>query len=199
MIEKACTKCGVIKPLKNFVKKLVNRSGYGAICKKCDAIRGNTYRGNNKDKIAESNKQYRANNKDKITENEKQYKANNKEKIAESDKQYKANNKDKIRESSRRRRAKKIAVEENYTKSDEAITYMIFNYQCFYCNINKNLTIDHHYCLNDYNPLTLENAVVLCRSCNSSKGIKKPSEFYSMPQLKTLSLLFKKASETILL
>ncbi len=30
------------------------------------------------------------------------------------------------------------------------------------------------------NPLSLKNAVVLCKTCNSSKGIKEPEIFYGI-------------------
>ena len=35
------------------------------------------------------------------------------------------------------------------------------------------------------------NAVVLCRSCNSSKGIKQPEEFYTTVQLTKLYGILK--------
>jgi len=79
-----------------------------------------------------------------------------------------------------------MAVRENYTAEDEAITLKAFNNRCFNCGSNKNLTIDHHRPISKGNPLTLINAVVLCQSCNSSKSDKDPKEFYTRRQLKKL-------------
>ncbi|KKK75223.1 hypothetical protein LCGC14_2875830, partial [marine sediment metagenome] len=46
--------------------------------------------------------------------------------------------------------------------------------------------IDHHYPFCGGNKLTLYNAVVLCRSCNSRKGYKNPKKFYTLGKLKLL-------------
>lgn len=54
-----------------------------------------------------------------------------------------------------------------------------------------NLHVDHHFPLFLGNTLTIKNAVVLCESCNCSKGHKDPSEFYTPDQLKQLSENYK--------
>ncbi len=95
-------------------------------------------------------------------------------------------NKDKAMENKRRRRAKKLGVNENYSSNDRRITMNEFNHHCFNCNNKKELCVDHHRPLNDGNPLTLSNAVVLCKSCNSSKSTKSPEIFYGAKVAKKL-------------
>lgn len=159
-------------------------------------VRTNKYKEDNKEAIKESSKRYRENNKEAIKESGMRYYQDNKETIKERCAEYYKDNKNKAKERKRKRRARKIAVNENYTKMDERVTYSVFNYECFNCKSTYNLALDHHYCLNDGNPLTIDNAVILCRSCNSSKGTKKPEEFYNKLQLKNLNKLFKKAKQT---
>lgn len=96
-------------------------------------------------------------------------------------------------ESSRSRRAKEKSVNERYTEEDQKITFEIFGKQCFRCESDDDITIDHHYCLNKGNALTIENAVPLCRSCNSRKKCKDPKDFYTNEELQEINLLFKKA------
>ena len=93
-------------------------------------------------------------------------------------KNWAINNKDKISETQRRRRAKKLEVNENFTYVQEQLTRQAFKNKCFNCKSTKKLCIDHHRPLSKGYPLTLNNAVLLCRSCNSSKGAKDPEDFY---------------------
>ena len=65
------------------------------------------YYQNNKEKIAEKNRQYRENNKEKFIEYKKQYQQENKEKIAERKKEHYQNNKEKIAEKQRQKYQKK--------------------------------------------------------------------------------------------
>ena len=80
----------------------------------------------------------------------------------------------------RRRRAKKLEVDERYSSSDMRITMKEFAHCCFNCKSKEKLCIDHHRPLSGGNPLTLSNAVVLCKSCNSSKSTKDPEDFYGI-------------------
>lgn len=208
--------CGIKKLLKKFAYDKYTKDGYSYICRVCDSKRTKKYRENNKEKerhrckkyrennierelqrcreyrknnreeINRKAREYRENNKEKELQRNKKYRENNKEKELQRCKKYKKNNPDKVRHNKRKRRARIKAVNENYSTRDEQITYEIFNNRCFNCNTSDNLSIDHHNCLNDGNPLSVNNAVILCISCNSSKGIKAPEKFYTISQLKKL-------------
>ena len=89
----------------------------------------------------------------------------------------------------------KASVDENFTKEDEVKVFNKFNYQCFNCGMtaedhkakwNESIHMDHLYPLSEGNALTQNNAIVLCKSCNSSKGTKNPSEFFTIKQLHEL-------------
>ena len=75
-------------------------------------------------------------------------------------------------------RAKKFEVNEYYTKADETYTMKLFNHQCAKCGSKEELCIDHWMPLSKGYALSRENAVVLCRSCNSSKGGKLPEDHF---------------------
>lgn len=87
----------------------------------------------------------------------------------------------------------KKGIKEYYTHLDEKITRQVFENKCFNCKTTDNLTIDHHYCLNNGNPLAVGNAVLLCRCCNGSKSDQEPDEFYTKEQIESIEKLFKLA------
>ena len=112
--------------------------------------------------------------------------AANKKVVSERKKRWYKENKDKVMAGKRRRRARKLEVDENYSLCDRQITLREFDRRCFNCNSKNQLCIDHHRPLNDGNPLALNNAVVLCKICNSSKGTKSPEKFYGVKVAKEL-------------
>jgi len=145
------------------------------------------YYQDNQEEINERNKQYYQENKEKVSECQKQWKLENPEynkqwnlDNPEYAKQWRLDNPETSRGYVRKRRALKRQVSELYTKEDELKTLELFDHQCANCGSTDNLCIDHHYPLSRGHALSLENAVVLCKSCNSSKGNKLPGEFYEI-------------------
>lgn len=142
---------------------------------------------NNPDKVKAYNEQYGPKyyeaNKTAIREAQAEYRANNLDAIRLQQREYQKLNLHKFRESSRRRRALKAGVKEHYTAMDAAITLQWFGDQCANCGSTDSLCIDHHLPLSRGNALSLANAVVLCTTCNCSKGNKDPKDFYSELQL----------------
>ena len=213
--------CWKEKLLEEFVRDKYCRDGFKSICLDCskkyyrdnkeeiDAkcakyytdnkekiyVRHAEYAENNKEKMKIISRKYAKNNKEKLRLNSRKHYLENIEQIKIRHSKYKKDNPDIVRAHRRKRRAQKKIVNENYTTQDEKITYEIFNNKCFNCNISDNLSIDHHYCLNDGNPLSVDNAVVLCIPCNSSKGTKTPEKFYTKQQLIKIIKLFRLASK----
>jgi len=99
---------------------------------------------------------------------------------------------EKKREDNRKRKAKKLAINEDYRYEDETYTKRLFKHKCFRCESTQSLHIDHHYPLSAGYSLSRENAVLLCNSCNSTKGAKMPEEFYTEEQLNTLNTMLGK-------
>ena len=151
----------------------------------------NGWKKENKHIIVKNKKDYAEKNKDKIKEGQKEYYKNNNDILKLKSKIWKKNNPDKVRHHSRVRRARKKFVDEHFDEICEKFVYSRFNYRCFNCGSENNLTIDHHYCLNDGYALDIDNAVVLCQSCNSSKRSKSPLDFYSKEKLKDLNKILQ--------
>lgn len=67
-------------------------------------------------------------------------------------------------------------------------TFEKFKHRCFKCKSEKSLQIDHHYPISLGNPLSIENSVLLCVSCNKKKSNRLPEEFYSKEELEDLQI-----------
>jgi 5-methylcytosine-specific restriction endonuclease McrA len=100
------------------------------------------------------------------------------------------------RSQDRIRRQRKLEIET--VIAEEAHVRQLFNNKCFRCGIsseehkqlyNIDLSLDHHYPLSKQNALDNNNAVLLCRSCNSKKADKLPENFYSETELLQLLTL----------
>ena len=222
---KKCTKCGVEKTLDSFNKQKACKDGLQYMCKDCKKVykeankeeiaakdksyyeankerilaKTKIWRGANKEKVEATRKAYyEANKEELLAYNKAYYEANKEELLANSKAYYEANKEpEKCRESSRRRRAAKRAVCENYTKEDEAFTKNLFDHACFNCGSTENLEVDHYRPLSKGNALTLTNAIILCKYCNSSKGIKDPEQFFSEEQTMIIQEVFDMVEEQV--
>ena len=150
---KQCSKCNNVKPLSSFTKKKKSKDGYNWSCTPCNLLYNKTWRETNKEKRKKERQLWRAKHPD-IN-----------------------------RRHNRERRAREAKVNEEYSPSDESFTRNLFHNQCANCGSIHDLCIDHHYPLSKGHALSRGNAVILCRSCNSSKWDKPPEEFYSKERL----------------
>lgn len=146
----------------------------------------------NRDIVLSSERKWYRNNKDKKSKYQKEYIKRNRALITQRRREYVKNNLEYIRELSRvhtiKRRALKSNLSEYFSRLSVIQVYYKFDYKCFHCKSIDRLSIDHHYPLSLGNPLTINNAVLLCRSCNAKKGTKLPETFYSPEQLTDLQL-----------
>ena len=144
----------------------------------------------NKSKLIMYNKEWVENNINRARETRKKLYEKNKSKERIINRQWFRNNKEKAYAIAARRRDKKklLGESDNITQIFYSKVKSKFNNRCFKCNSIERLSIDHHYPLSKGNPLTLNNAVLLCKSCNSSKNNKLPETFYSPEQLTDLQL-----------
>jgi 5-methylcytosine-specific restriction endonuclease McrA len=95
------------------------------------------------------------------------------------------------RHKERRRRELKKAVDSIFTIQDAAFVKNKFQNICFNCGSSERLSIDHHYPLSKGFGLSIKNAVLLCKSCNSSKNNRFPEEFYTEEKLNKLKEFLK--------
>lgn len=91
----------------------------------------------------------------------------------------------------RRKSDKRYKLDCLYTLQDEQITREIFKHQCFKCHAVDNLEIDHHNPASRGYGLSLNNAVLLCRSCNATKRDRLPQEFYTDYELHTVTIMLE--------
>jgi 5-methylcytosine-specific restriction endonuclease McrA len=148
-----------------------------------------SYYNDNKDVILDKQKRYYEINKSAINTRNKNWAKSNRGCVNKINKKWKLSNPDKVREQDRKRRARKLAVNENYTRLDEKYTKALFDNKCANCCSVTDLQIDHHYPLSKGNPLTRKNAVLLCKTCNASKWVKLPEQFYSKDKLNRIESL----------
>jgi len=111
--EKRCTKCGEVKPLKEFHKAKSHKDGFLYHCKRC---------------VNEYDRKYYATHTEKHRENQKKYRVTHKE----SRKRYRDNNKDKARvyykrylQTEKGKRASKRVSKKRYSKLEVVLSYRI--------------------------------------------------------------------------
>ena len=146
----------------------------------------------NIDKIRKQNKIYREKNRDKINKRRREYREKNRDRLRLLARKWYSKNKYKYAINRKIRRELKKKIDGYYIKEHIIITYEEFNNQCFNCKSIEKLCIDHHRPLSKGHALALDNAVILCKSCNSSKRAKDPEEFYGTKQCKQLDKRLKK-------
>jgi len=214
LLHKICSECNNSKLFEEFGKDKGCPGGLSPKCKVCRSNISKEFNKNNSEKISEYQKEYRKSNSKMISKRQKEYYLGNLEQLSTKNKEWRKNNPDKVKEgqakwrknnqdkvktngrkSSRKRRAKKLSVKENYTSTQEAITREAFNDQCYNCSSTEKLCIDHHRPISKGHALTLQNAVILCGSCNSSKGPKKPEEFYGIEKCVELDQVLSTISD----
>ena len=74
---KICTKCGVEKPLTDFYKTKLIKSGYVSACKICMVKKTNQYYQDNKKDMQEYQTYYRVKNKEKLQKYQVEYRRKN--------------------------------------------------------------------------------------------------------------------------
>lgn len=187
---KVCKVCHVEKSYASFGKHSGTKDKLDSRCKEC---RHRKYLLNRDEVIARASRHY-VNNKTHVLEVRKAWYKVNRVADIEKRRQWAKRNPDKVRKNarlgSRKRRALKRGVMESY--KEERITRIVFGNLCFNCNSSDRLEIDHHYPLSIGFPLTTDNAVLLCKSCNTSKGNKMPEVFYTKEQIDRLEWILSK-------
>ena len=75
--EKACTRCGVVKPLDGFSRDKRSGDGRKSACKECTNKSKRRYYDENLDKERESLRRWREENRDKVLESSRRYREEN--------------------------------------------------------------------------------------------------------------------------
>jgi 5-methylcytosine-specific restriction endonuclease McrA len=193
MKKKTCTKCGETKPLEEFHRESRGRYGRRSRCKVCVNAQKKTWREANPEKVRAAFKAWREADPEREYARHKAYREANPEKKraafkawreANPDKErarkkaWREANPEKSRAACRRSRARKRLLEESFTPEQEARVLEVFQGQCFKCGSTDELHVDHYLPLSKGNPLRSGNAIILCKSCNSSKRTRPASKFF---------------------
>jgi len=185
---KTCSKCKLEKDESEFY---VRKDGLKPDCKTCYNLSTARYRATQKGKEAakRADRRYRKTEKSSLTDKlyRKSYYGGSK--VRQIEKRYRQSSKGHLvgLQKARRRRERKYNLDLSFSKENSEMIYDSFNHKCFNCGAAKSLGIDHHYPLSRGYGLKPENAVLLCRACNASKGNKMPEDFYSKKQLLDLA------------
>lgn len=167
---KICSKCGESKPRDRFYRDKTKTDGLRSHCKNCV----NTY--NQQEQVLQyriaATKRFRT---DKSHDREycKRYRHSDHGRVVRQ-------------QQTRRYRERKQLLDLKLSLQDIEIIYNRFSHQCFNCGSVDCLSIDHHRPLSLGFGLTINNAVLLCRSCNATKHDKMPEDFYDPFKLEIL-------------
>lgn len=82
-----------------------------------------------------------------------------------------------------KRHSREFDVKEDITYIDLAIICSYWENKCVACGSTDDLCFDHHLPKQLGYKLSIDNCVLLCRSCNSAKEARLPEEFYSKDKL----------------
>lgn len=151
-----CRKCGVEKPLENFVVSKASRGGRTHECRTCANLRVYEWNKNNRSKVLETNAKWRAANL-----------VSAREKGRANTKRWQAANPEKVREYSINRRAREKAS--RYYDVSSQYLKRVHASPCFYCGSKDFVEADHVIPLSRGGSHSVGNLVPACRVCNASK------------------------------
>ena len=155
------------------------------------------WRENNLERDAEVKHERYVRLKDEIKEYNHNYYLENCERIKKNVEEWAHNNPEKFKSIQAKRRDLQNKVDAYLPPEYIELIFSAFDNKCFKCGKTEKLCLDHHYPLSKGYGLNIENAVILCKSCNSTKHDALPEKFYSIDELKTINEIFKKIGKMI--
>lgn len=189
-VGQKCYKCGLFREYFYFSKNKTRPSGHNTQCKSCAQKLRKAYWIKNKLKETAQNKLYRKQTSDRWRQYDQERYNSNLEYFSNKNRQWTKNNPLQRKELNRRnaikRRTLKVGLQERWSVEGTKWLYKTFHSRCFKCNSRNDLTIDHLKPLSKGYSLSRQNAVLLCRSCNSSKQDKMPHQFFTQKELQIL-------------
>ena len=184
---KLCCHCKIEKHKSQFGPRKDRPSGLQSNCRMCEGQRQRIYETTSGGK--QTRRRYDKTVHGKLSHSKFQKTARGKEVM----RRYQQSDKGRLldRQCARRKRERKLRLDTSFTNAHAKLVYSRFSNRCFNCLSIDRLEIDHHMPLSLGYGLTLENAVLLCKSCNASKGSKLPEEFYMPDKLSALEKLLR--------
>lgn len=96
--------------------------------------------------------------------------------------------------SGKRRQDRLVGLASDLSSLDLWIVFGAFGSRCTNCDATADLCIDHHRPLVAGHAISIDNAVVLCRSCNGRKKASSPETFYAPERLLAIEVAMRAAS-----
>jgi 5-methylcytosine-specific restriction endonuclease McrA len=190
---KRCTRCRKQKPITEFYKNKGHKDGLAIYCKECygELSRASRetdpnfsvkrqeiwkkYKATKYKEIQEKDKKYKQKNIERLRAYGRKWMRENVEKARVATKKWISGNPEKISEYRQSRRARKKKAGGTITAAEIRWLREFYNYTCLRCGRREpevKLTLDHVIPLVVGGKNTIDNAQLLCKSCNSSKGTK---------------------------
>lgn len=171
---KACSKCGVEKPLDSFHNEKKGKNGKAAQCKECKAeARAKWYHEGGGKEVA---KRYASENPEVGRKSLEKYRSNPevKERMREYSRQFLQDNPEYHRMNQARYRARKAELPNDLTSEQVLALHEWFGGSCAFCD-NPAEHLDHFIpIVSGHGGTTIENMIPLCSEMNLSKGGKNP-------------------------
>lgn len=202
---KKCIKCGIEKSATSEFFQVVkaNKDGLRGECRECTkeyhkaykktyikpsseairehkALQSREWKEANKERLVVWHKEYRKNNKSSISISMKEYRQENKVSLAEYHSKYQKEHLEERKIRQKRRKEKMLRLPNNLTPEQWCKIMKDFDSRCAYCGEEKPLEQEHFHPLHLGGEYTMSNIVPACKSCNSSKGVKLFSDWYSL-------------------
>ncbi len=189
---KACTRCGQMKLASEFGRNRCRSDGLADNCKQCVRFLNKQYRLNHPETARRAAKawarenpgkaaNWRRQNVAKISEVNRKWREAN----PEYHHQWRKDNPDKERAHKCRRRDLKISSGERFTDAMIRFCHACWMDTCAVCNRVRDASVDPSFHIDHWLPLSLgyklslDNAVILCPSCNSHKQGRLPQDVFS--------------------
>ena len=173
MIKKICNTCNEYKQETEFNKNKGSPDGFSYICRKCASTKNKKRYLNIQEELKNYSKKYRKNNYKIVLEKNVIYRHEHPDKARKYRDGWRFKNVETIRQHTRNRRAKLKNSFGTITKQEWQDLLETYNYTCLKCKRNDvSLSLDHVVPIVLGGTNTIDNAQPLCKSCNSSKGIK---------------------------
>ena len=181
-MEKACSKCGVVKPLTYFYK---DRGKPAARCKDCTNQANAVWKANNKEKKQALDLAWQRNNRERYRNTQREWRDKNPERMPIYRSKWLEENREFAKvahlTAENKRRARKAATGGSIDTKEWLEKVQGFNDHCAYClkPLNGLYHMEHMKPLSRGGTHTIDNVVPACPACNFKKSSKTLLEFVS--------------------
>lgn len=132
----------------------------------------------NRERVLLHVKEYSERNKSKVLAYQAKYYESNTDRVKANVSAYRRANPEKKMHLENKRRASKFKNGGSHTLDDRLAKFARLGNVCYYCHLDKPLTIDHDVPLSRGGTDNIENILPACRSCNSKKNHLTAAEYF---------------------